>query len=254
MHATIEQGLAQLPRETGERFIKLLEHGSLVVELYAPRGHDPQQPHSRDELYVVAAGSGMFVNGDQRHPFKAGDVLFVPAGVIHRFENFTDDFVVWVIFYGPDGGEPALPAIYFREVQSDADWEAVRIIRQKVFVEEQACPPEEEWDAFDETAHHILGLVNGSPAACARWRVLKTFDGNDVAKLERFAILEAYRGRGYGKELVKWTVEAAQNAGYETQKLHAQAHLQNFYVTFGFKALGKTFMEAGIPHIRMIRI
>jgi mannose-6-phosphate isomerase-like protein (cupin superfamily) len=47
----------------------------------------------------------MFVNGNQRHPFGPGDLLFVPAGVTHRFEDFRDDLVVWVIFYGPAGGE-----------------------------------------------------------------------------------------------------------------------------------------------------
>lgn len=103
--ATVAEGLAQLPTAEGKRFVTLLEHGSLAVELYAPRGVDPQQPHTRDELYVVAHGTGEFVNGDLREQFGPGDVLFVPAGVVHRFENFTDDFAVWVMFYGPEGGE-----------------------------------------------------------------------------------------------------------------------------------------------------
>ncbi len=103
------QGLARLPGPAGERFVQLFRHGTLEVELYAPRGRDPQQPHRRDEVYVVVEGSGMFVNGADRHPFGPGDLLFVPAGVVHRFEEFTDDLVTWVIFYGPDGGEaPAL--------------------------------------------------------------------------------------------------------------------------------------------------
>lgn len=102
---SVAEALARLPGPGGERFVKVLEHGSLVVEVYAPRGSDPQQPHARDEVYVVLAGSGRFVNGDARHPFGPGDLLFVPAGVEHRFEKFTDDLVVWVIFYGPEGGE-----------------------------------------------------------------------------------------------------------------------------------------------------
>lgn len=102
---TVAEGLARLPNPDGKRFVTLLEHGSLVVELYAPRGIDPQQPHTRDELYVVVQGTGEFLNGDTREPFGPGDVLFVPAGVVHRFERFTDDFVVWVMFYGPEGGE-----------------------------------------------------------------------------------------------------------------------------------------------------
>jgi len=88
-----------------ERFVEVFHHGSLAVEIYAPRGRDPQTPHTRDEVYVVWQGSGWFVNGPERHPFVPGDVLFVPAGVEHRFEEFTDDFVTWVFFYGPEGGE-----------------------------------------------------------------------------------------------------------------------------------------------------
>ena len=102
---TVEEALARLPGAQGERFIKVLEHGQLVVEIYAPRTVDPQTPHTRDEVYIVVQGVGTFLNGESRQPFGAGDLLFVPARVEHRFENFTDDLVVWVIFYGPEGGE-----------------------------------------------------------------------------------------------------------------------------------------------------
>lgn len=97
--------MARLPGPNGERFVPVLEHGSLLVEIFAPRGHDPQTPHTRDEVYVVIEGEGVFVNGPTRVRFAPGDVLFVPAGVVHRFEDFTDDLMVWVFFYGPEGGE-----------------------------------------------------------------------------------------------------------------------------------------------------
>lgn len=103
--ATVGEALARLPGPKGERFAALLEHGTLAVEIYAPRGSDPQSPHTRDEVYVVIRGSGEFINGPSREPFGPGDLLFVPAGVEHRFINFTDDLAVWVIFYGPEGGE-----------------------------------------------------------------------------------------------------------------------------------------------------
>ena len=102
---TLAQALALLPGPEGKRFAAVFEHGSLQVEIYAPRGRDPQTPHTRDEVYIVMQGSGEFVNGEQRHSFAGGDFLFVPAGIKHRFENFTNDLVVWVIFYGPEGGE-----------------------------------------------------------------------------------------------------------------------------------------------------
>jgi len=86
-------------------FKKLFEHGTLEIEIYKPIKIDRQEPHSRDEVYFVISGSGFFVNGDSRKPFETGEVLFVEAGVEHRFEDFTDDFSTWVVFYGPEGGE-----------------------------------------------------------------------------------------------------------------------------------------------------
>jgi mannose-6-phosphate isomerase-like protein (cupin superfamily) len=106
-HFTAGAAAAALPAQGGAklRVVTLLQRGTLSVELYAPQGEDRQTPHEQDELYVVISGHGEFLNGDERHPFEAGDLLFVPAGVEHRFLNFSDDFQTWVIFYGPPGGE-----------------------------------------------------------------------------------------------------------------------------------------------------
>jgi mannose-6-phosphate isomerase-like protein (cupin superfamily) len=97
--------MARIPGPAGRRWEVAFERGSLEVELYAPRGNDPQTPHTRDEIYVVVKGSGTFVNGDAQTSFDEGDLLFVPAGQPHRFENFSGDLEAWVIFYGPEGGE-----------------------------------------------------------------------------------------------------------------------------------------------------
>lgn len=82
-----------------------IRHGSMRVGLYAPRGHDPQSPHDQDEIYIVHKGTGTFRNGSESRPFGPGDVIFVKAGVDHRFETFSDDFETWVVFWGPKGGE-----------------------------------------------------------------------------------------------------------------------------------------------------
>ena len=104
-HATVDDVLRLLPEE-GVRSAAAFSRGSLTVKLYAPQGGvDPQKPHAQDEVYVVVRGGGRFFDGERRRPFGPGDVLFVPAGVEHRFEDFGDDLVVWVIFYGPEGGE-----------------------------------------------------------------------------------------------------------------------------------------------------
>lgn len=86
-------------------FLELFKHGTLSVEIYTPDKVDLQQPHQQDEVYVIISGTGTFLNGGERTSFAPGTFLFVPAGVEHRFENFTDDFSTWVIFYGPKGGE-----------------------------------------------------------------------------------------------------------------------------------------------------
>lgn len=101
---TIAQALAELGAEnqTDKEFFK---HGSLAVEFYKPDKVDAQTPHTRDEIYVVATGSGFFINDEVKQPVEAGEVLFAPAGVAHRFVDFTGDFSTWVFFYGPEGGE-----------------------------------------------------------------------------------------------------------------------------------------------------
>jgi mannose-6-phosphate isomerase-like protein (cupin superfamily) len=106
MHIPLQEAIKELAK-TDSPFQLLFEHGTLSVELYQPDKVDLQQPHSRDEVYIVAAGEGAFYNDGTRVTFSAGDFLFVKAGKEHRFEDFSEDFLVWVIFYGPEGGEQA---------------------------------------------------------------------------------------------------------------------------------------------------
>lgn len=84
----------------------LLENGTMELGFYCPRIIDEQQPHAQDEIYIVQAGRGVFIRGKEKIEFAPGDALFVAAGVEHRFADFSDDFAAWVIFYGPEGGEP----------------------------------------------------------------------------------------------------------------------------------------------------
>lgn len=109
--------LAQLPGPVdgvyphGQPFVTALAHGTMRVELFVPaasgQGKDVQQPHAQDELYLVQHGRASLRIAGEEHALRAGDVRFVPAGVDHRFEDFSQDFATWVIFYGPHGGEQA---------------------------------------------------------------------------------------------------------------------------------------------------
>jgi mannose-6-phosphate isomerase-like protein (cupin superfamily) len=95
------------PIPPGARSSLLMQHGSMKLRYYAPRGSDLQTPHDQDELYLIASGRGTFFVGGQRVAFGPGDALFVAAHVEHRFERFSDDFATWVVFYGSSGGEGA---------------------------------------------------------------------------------------------------------------------------------------------------
>jgi mannose-6-phosphate isomerase-like protein (cupin superfamily) len=101
---SVEEALARLPTPERKLFANVFKHGDLTVEIYAPHGTDPQQPHTRDEIYFVAHGEGLYLCGEVRQSFGTGDFLFAPAGAVHRFLDFSDDLAVWVIFFGPEGG------------------------------------------------------------------------------------------------------------------------------------------------------
>jgi hypothetical protein len=104
---SLAEALAIGPPPPDNLAVPVFAHGTLEVELYSPPGTDPQTPHDRDEVYVVARGSGQFFDGTRRHAVTPGAFLFVAAGQEHRFEDFTPDFAAWVFFYGPVGGERA---------------------------------------------------------------------------------------------------------------------------------------------------
>lgn len=114
MKASLAEILTRIPGAAskqwpaGERYAEALAHGSMSVGLYAPVGKDPQTPHTRDELYIIRVGRADFTLSGESRPCVVGDVLFVAAGVEHRFLNLSDDFCAWVVFWGPKGGEQSI--------------------------------------------------------------------------------------------------------------------------------------------------
>lgn len=104
---TLDEALREGPPPAGNLAVPIFRHGSLEAEMYTPTGSDSQTPHQRDEVYVVARGSGVFFDGRERREVNPGSFIFVPALGEHRFESFSRDFAVWVFFYGPVGGERA---------------------------------------------------------------------------------------------------------------------------------------------------
>lgn len=92
--------LRQLEQAGGQRYVTLFRHGRLELEYYRPLGKDPQQPHTRDEVYFVISGTGWFVQDGERQPFGPGEVIYAPAGSPHHFEDFSEDFATWAVFSG----------------------------------------------------------------------------------------------------------------------------------------------------------
>lgn len=109
MLTTLAQAQALGPPPARRLSVPVFDHGTLEVRLYEPRGEDQQTPHTRDELYVVAAGSAEFCDADGARDAGIGTCIFVAANCAHHFRNMSADFAVWVMFYGPEGGEAGAP-------------------------------------------------------------------------------------------------------------------------------------------------
>lgn len=105
LHVNLSDALTMGPPPPGNLAVPIFAHGTLVVEMYQPKESDPQKPHDRDEVYLIARGRSIFFDGTARYEVREGSFIFVAAGQPHRFEDFSTDFASWVFFYGPVGGE-----------------------------------------------------------------------------------------------------------------------------------------------------
>jgi predicted GNAT family N-acyltransferase len=136
--------------------------------------------------------------------------------------------------------------VLVKRATDPSDLENVFAIRREVFVGEQNCPPELEWE-HEEESNHFLATVDGVPAGASRWR--KTDKGY---KLERFAVLKSFRGKGVGQALVQAVLNDLPNEA-DYIYLHAQVDAVTLYERFGFVKTGPEFEEAGIRHYKMIK-
>ncbi len=105
MKFTINEFLEKLPLPANEKWkegafdVEPFEKNGVKLVFFAPRGVDYQTFHEEDEFYFIVRGSGELVIGDERFTCETGDSFFVPALKTHRFENFTEDFVTWAVFF-----------------------------------------------------------------------------------------------------------------------------------------------------------
>jgi len=125
-------------------------------------------------------------------------------------------------------------------------------IRTDVFMHEQQVCAANEWDGLDEHAIHFLAFsADGNPIGCARL-LCETAAENNHYHIGRVAISKPFRNQGVGRQLMQSVIAYCEkNAPYNRIYLHAQTERRSFYEALGFKAQGKEFMDAGIPHISM---
>jgi predicted GNAT family N-acyltransferase len=142
--------------------------------------------------------------------------------------------------------------IRVKKVDNDLELKEAFGIREVVFVQEQACPPEEEYDGFDDEAIHFVAYMDNKPVGTCRYRTTEK-----GVKLERFAVLKEKRGSGVGKRLVQTALGhiEQQNLPKGTMLyLHAQIPAMPLYTRFGFDQVGEMFEEAGIDHYEMRKV
>lgn len=133
--------------------------------------------------------------------------------------------------------------ISVRDVSWNLTQVQLRVIRDRVFVEEQGIDPDIVYDDSDQTATHFLVSAGESALACGRLQA----DG----KVGRMAVLPEHRGTGLGRRMLDHIVGFAKSKGYQRLYLHAQSHASGFYEDAGFQRFGDEFEEAGIPHAAM---
>ena len=129
---------------------------------------------------------------------------------------------------------------------------AIQMIRHQVFQQEQGVEPELDFDGLDALTPHFLVYRQEQPVGTARLRSLDTpSPEKQSVKLERMAVLSAYRGQGIGRELLQVAIAFAQSQGFAEIRLNAQTQAKAFYQKLGFEPYGSEFYEAGIAHIAM---
>jgi predicted GNAT family N-acyltransferase len=119
-----------------------------------------------------------------------------------------------------------------------------RMVRTRVFIEEQEVSFAEEFD-HEDSSHHYLLVEYGAPKATGRWRIT-----DKGIKLERFAVLASDRNRGLGA-MVLYAILNDLKGRPEEIYLHAQITAVNFYLRHGFEKVGNRFVEADIVHYKM---
>ncbi|KAA0546593.1 GNAT family N-acetyltransferase [Bacillus sp. BGMRC 2118] len=133
-------------------------------------------------------------------------------------------------------------------VTNKTEFEDALIVRREVFIEEQQVPEEEEIDQYEDVCTHVVVYDDNKPVATGR---LRDYEG--IGKLERICVLSSHRSHGLGKVVMDQLESIALKQGFTKLKLNAQTHAEGFYEKLGYKTVSEIFMDAGIPHVTMVK-
>ncbi|MGV2621846.1 GNAT family N-acetyltransferase [Halobacillus sp. ACCC02827] len=134
------------------------------------------------------------------------------------------------------------------KVTKDSQRQDAYYVRRTVFVEEQHVPEELEIDELEESAIHFVGYESGEPVAASRLRFV-----NGYGKLERICVMKDQRGRSYGRKMIEEMEAVTREYAYDKAKLNAQTQAEKFYESLGYVTISGEFMDAGIPHVTMVK-
>ncbi|HNX75807.1 MAG TPA: GNAT family N-acetyltransferase [Candidatus Rifleibacterium sp.] len=124
------------------------------------------------------------------------------------------------------------------------------LIRTIVFVDEQNVPVELERDEYDQSAEHLLLLLDDKVVATGR--IFHDQLAPGLMRLGRVAVLKDHRSSGLGRQVVLALLKRAEaDPTCERVAIHAQKQLIAWYAGLGFVPCGEEFMEAGIRHQEM---
>ncbi|MFQ3543920.1 GNAT family N-acetyltransferase [Halobacillus rhizosphaerae] len=133
-------------------------------------------------------------------------------------------------------------------VENDRQKQDAFQVRRLVFIEEQNVPEDREHDEFDETALHLVGYLHEKPVAAARIQFK-----DDYGKLERICVLKSERGSSYGRQLIQYMEDVISSKSCSKVKLNSQTHAEGFYKLLGYQTISDSFIDAGIPHVTMMK-
>ena len=137
--------------------------------------------------------------------------------------------------------------VLVKRVESESEMEGAVGVRFRVFVSEQAVPPEEELDEADATATHAIALSGDTIIGTGRLLIRD----DTTAIIGRMAVDREWRRRGVGGQILLFLEEEARAQGYRQSVLHAQEYVKSFYASHGYTEHGDVFLEVNIPHIEM---